>query len=195
MRRLIYHQITLTARGLLILSVCLSAGLSVSLTIHPYYLLLLAGYFLCPHRADVSKSLLVCKYLHIHEQEFKEERHLWVRPFFSSSGPQVSFVLLEWFKRWEAVDRTTAVLWVVTSRIYSRQYAAFLWSSNLTFFFMHFGCVHVVHPFSSMDIAAISKKSRFILSDRFTPLQGLYLNPFQSMRCCYRSIWTSLLIL
>ena len=35
-----------------------------------------------------------------------------------------------------------------------------------TFFFMCFVCVHVVHPYSSMDTATAWKNSRFILSDR-----------------------------
>ena len=35
-----------------------------------------------------------------------------------------------------------------------------------SFFFVRFVCVHVVHPYSSIDTAAVWKKCRFISSNR-----------------------------
>ena len=61
----------------------------------------LLGCILYLHRADV-KSLLVDQHLNVNELESITERRLWIRPCFSSSAPQILFVLLEWFMRWEA---------------------------------------------------------------------------------------------
>ena len=67
-----------------------------SLTICPNYLSLPVGppnYIQCLHRADLCKFLLVNQYLHIHVKN--------VYPCFSCSVPNVLFVLLGWFVKWE----------------------------------------------------------------------------------------------
>ena len=60
---------------------------------------------------------------------------------------------------------TVTVLWDVASRISSRQFVALLCSSYVAFFSVCLVCVHVVHPYSSIDAVTAWKKSRFILSD------------------------------
>ena len=60
-------------------------------------------------------------------------RGLWIRPNFSSSDQHVLFVLLECFLRWEAGNRTVAVLCGVATRICTKYHAAFLCSSHLPF--------------------------------------------------------------
>ena len=70
------------------------------LSIRPNHPSLPAGlpyYILCPHRAVVSKFLLVGQHLYFHVKGFIRERHLWFRPCFSSSVPHVLFVLFAWF--------------------------------------------------------------------------------------------------
>ena len=74
--------------------------LSFSLYICPYHLLPPAGlpyYILCPHRADVDKSLVVGQHWHVHVSRFIEECYLCICPCFSSNVPHVLFVLLGWF--------------------------------------------------------------------------------------------------
>ena len=56
-------------------------------------------------------------------------------------------------------SRTAAVLWSVASKTCSIQLAAF-------FFSIHLVIIHVVHPYSSIDMTAAWKKLRFILLDR-----------------------------
>ena len=83
--------------------------------------------------ADICKSLLVGQQWHIHVSLSTREQRLWVLPYFSSSAPNVLFVVLKWILRWEVSGHTAAVLWEVASRIYSKQYVAFLRSFCLAF--------------------------------------------------------------
>ena len=67
-------------------------SLFLSLSLRTYHPLLPAGlpnYILCHRRADVNKFLLIDPHWHFYVYGSKEERHLWVRPCFSSCVPYV----------------------------------------------------------------------------------------------------------
>ena len=92
-------------------------SLPLSLAIHPYYPLLLAGFpddILCLYRFVVGKLWLVGQHWHIHVMGSIGERHLWVHPCFSSR---------------------ICLIWLVAlfSRICSEWFVALLCSSHLTF--------------------------------------------------------------
>ena len=68
----------------------------LSLVIHPNHTSLPAGRpdsILCTHRAVIGKFLLVGQHRYIYVKVSIEERRLWVRPFFSWSGPHILFDL------------------------------------------------------------------------------------------------------
>ena len=98
-----HHQIMSTARNSQTLSLC------------SYHLLRLdlPNYIQCPHRADVTKFLLVSQYWYVHVQGSMEEYYLWVCLCFYSSVLHVLFILLGWFLRWEVSGQTTVVLEVL----------------------------------------------------------------------------------
>ena len=57
-------------------------------------------------------------------------------------------------------------LWGVAFKICSKQHIVFLYSSHLAFSLLCFVSIQVVHPYSSIDMATVWKKSHFILSER-----------------------------
>ena len=62
-------------------------------TIHPYHPSRLAGLLdciQCPHKADLSKSLLLAIYWHVDELESIREGRSSFRPCFSSCTPLIS---------------------------------------------------------------------------------------------------------
>ena len=141
-------------------------SLTLSFSVHSYRLSLMVGflYFIpCPHRGDIKKFLLVGKCWHIHVKGSIEERHLWICLCSNNSIPQVLFVLLGWFLRWEVNGCTAVVSWGVAARICLISLVGFLCSSHLAFS----QCVlSLVHPYSSTDTTAAWKKSHSISSDR-----------------------------
>ena len=67
-------------------------------------------------KADLGKFLLAGLHCQIHLNESIEERHLWVRPCFSSSAPKFSF-----YHTWMVLQKgisghTTVISWSIASR-------------------------------------------------------------------------------
>ena len=67
---------------------------------------------------------------------------------FSSSAPNVLFILLGWFLRWKVGNRTAAVLWGVASRVFLKEHIAFWCSFHLAFSLcvslVPWRCIHTV---------------------------------------------------
>ena len=117
--------------------------LSLSLSIchyHPSLPACLPNYIQCPHRADVNRFLQVGQHWHLQVYRTIEQCQLWVCPFFSSSTPQVFYVLLGCFWRRKSSSFTDTVLLSGT----------FLCSSQLVCFFMCLVSVHMVNLYSSI---------------------------------------------
>ena len=110
------------------------------------------------------------------------------KSYVFSSALHVLFVLLGWFVRWEVGGCTASVLWGVDFRICSRQHIAFLRSSPFSFFSMCFVSVHVIHPYSSMNLDIAWKKC-FILSDKseFHMINNLSRAYYTFTRCILTS--------
>ena len=80
-------------------SMTLSLSLSLSLSIppnHPSFMTGLLGCILCPHRADVSKSLRVGQHWHFQIQKSIRENCLRVHLCFINRAPNILFILFEW---------------------------------------------------------------------------------------------------
>ena len=110
--------------------------------------------------------MLVDQHKHVYAYESIRERHLWVRPNFSSNSPHILFVLLEWFVRWEAGGHIAVFLWYAASKICSRHHAIFLQSSHLAFsvcvLLVSMRCIRIVVS-TQLQLERISS---FIISDR-----------------------------
>ena len=67
--------------------------------------------------------------------------------------------------------------WIAASRICSIHHAAFFCGSRLVFFAVCFVCIHVVHPYISMDTAMAWTKPSFSLSDtlKFRMIDNLFV--------------------
>ena len=149
-----------------------------------------SNYIQNPHRVVVIKSLLVIQHWHAHMLGSIEECHLWVHAYFSSNATHVLFISLEWFFE---MGGKWLFLGGCFQNLFKIAYSILVWFQS-TFFLMHFVSVHVVHPYSSTDIATTWKNSHFILLERsgFYKINSLLIalhvllcicwHQFQSMR-------------
>ena len=97
-----YMEARFIVQYIIIMSHCLFGfpWLSFAILPRPYHPSIQADppdYVLCPYTAVIDKFLLVGHHLHVHVKGSIGERHLWVRPYFSSDDPHVLFVLFGWF--------------------------------------------------------------------------------------------------
>ena len=125
---------------------------------------------------------MVSQHWLVHVLGPREECHLLVRPYISSSVLHILFVLLWWFVRWKASSRTAAA--------FSKQPMEFLCSSHLAFSpcfsLAPMRCIHravLIQP-------QLEKKSRFILSDRsdFRNINNLSIVVHTFARCILTSL-------
>ena len=133
-----HHQVLLTAR--------------ISLTpSHPSSPEILPNYFLCLYKADVNKFLLVGQRWYVHVKGSTKERHIWVRPCFSSSVPHILIILLgcyffeiggKWLYSCCFVGCCFQDLFKIARSILMQFPSSF---------FLYAFRVHVVHPYRSKD--------------------------------------------
>ena len=122
----------------------------------------LLDYIWCPYRV-VDKFLLVHQHLHVRVKGSIGECHLWVPLYFSSSVPNVLFVLVlemggTWPYRCCFVGCCFQDLFNIACSVLV-QFPSSIFSICLV-------SVHVVHPYSSIYCTPAWKKLRFILTDK-----------------------------
>ena len=120
----------------------------------------LQGYILYRHRTVICRFLMVVLSLLVHVKGLTGVRHIWARPYFSSSVPPVWFVKI-WKFSWGLVSgRTVAALWAAASRTRSILLSVFLFNCRQVLV-----SIQVVHPYSNIDTTAALKKTAFHLFD------------------------------
>ena len=108
--------------------------------------------------------MLVGQHFHAHVKGSIGEHCLWFHPYFSTSVPHVHLIWmgLEMGGRWPYSHCFVGCCFQDLFNIA----CSILVQFPSSFFFIYLVSIHVVHPYSRIDMAAAWKKLRFILSDR-----------------------------